>query len=85
LKNIGAEAVDHWRLTKRTGNLSSALEKADSQREQIFKCRLVSWQGTPIDIFSLIMFHLTHVVYTNDDMSSEEHFTNLRASRGSYF
>jgi len=70
--------VDHWRLTKRTGNLSSALEKADSQREQIFKCRLVSWQGTPINIISLSMFHLNSVVNAMDEMSSEEHLKNLR-------
>jgi hypothetical protein len=30
------------------GNFSSAFEKADSQWEQIFKCRLESLQRTPI-------------------------------------
>jgi hypothetical protein len=56
----------------RMGTLSSALEKADSQWEQIFKCRL-SWQGTPIKIISLSMFHLNRVVNAMDEMSSEEH------------
>jgi hypothetical protein len=33
--------------TKRMVNLISAVGKADNQYEQIFKCRLESWQKTP--------------------------------------
>ncbi len=46
---------------KRIGNLSSAFKKADSQREQSFKCHLESWQGTPINIISPSVFHLYSV------------------------
>ncbi len=57
-------ALEHWTTggsTKRMGNLSSAFEKAFSQREQIFKCRLVSWQRTPVNIIYPNIFHLNHI------------------------
>jgi hypothetical protein len=41
--------------TNRTGNHRSAFENTDSQLEQIFKCRLESWQQTPINIISPCM------------------------------
>ncbi len=60
-KYIGAEAMEQWTTggsTKRTGNLSSAFEKADSQCELTFKCRLESWELTPKNIISPRMFYL---------------------------
>jgi hypothetical protein len=66
------------------GNLSSAFEKADSQWEQTFKCRLESLQRTPINIISSSMFYLNRVGNGNDDISSEEDFENSETVRGSY-
>jgi hypothetical protein len=60
LKNI--LELKQWTIggfTKRMGNLNSAFKKADSQWEQIFICRLESWQRTPINIISLVCFTLT--------------------------
>jgi hypothetical protein len=47
------------RFTKRMGNLSSTFEHADSQWEQILKCRLEGRQRTPINIISSSKFHST--------------------------
>jgi hypothetical protein len=65
--------------TMRTGNLSSAFEKANSQWEQIFKCRLECWERTPLNIISPSKFHLNHVENGNGDISSEEYFKNSKS------
>jgi hypothetical protein len=52
------------------GNLSSAFEKADSPWEQTFKCRLESWQKTPINKIFPSVFHLNRLESGKDDGSS---------------
>jgi hypothetical protein len=54
-------------------NLRSAFENADSQWEQIFKCRLESWR-TQINIISPSMFHLNLVINGIDDIALNEDF-----------
>jgi hypothetical protein len=67
----------------RMGNLSSAFEKADSQWEQMFKCRLERWQQTPKNNISPSMFHLNDMGNGNGDISSDEHYKNMETKRGS--
>jgi hypothetical protein len=60
------------RPLNKMGNLRTVFKNADSQWEQILKCHLESWQGTPINIISPSMFHL------NDDISSKQDFENSK-------
>jgi hypothetical protein len=61
------------------GNISSAFEKANSQREQIFEYCLESWQQKNFSIFHLIL-----VESGKDDSSLEAHLQSSKTSRGSY-
>jgi hypothetical protein len=54
----------NWRLyTKRMEKSSSAFEKADSQWEQIFKCRLENWHRTLINIIYPSMFQYQRLTF----------------------
>ncbi len=83
LKNILELQWSTGGSVKRMGNLSSAFEKANSQWEQTFKCRLESWQRTPINIIFPSMFHINRALSGKDDSSSVANLKNSKTSKGS--
>jgi hypothetical protein len=79
--------LEQWPIggsTKRMEKSSSAFEKADSQWEQIFKCRLENWQRTLINIIYPSMSHLNRVESGKDYSSSEAPLQSSKTSRGSH-
>jgi hypothetical protein len=83
-KNIGADAMGHSRLHEENGEHTVQPLKMPIANGNKYLSRLESWQRTPINIISPSMFHLSSVGNGNRDMSSKEHFKNLKTKRGSY-
>ncbi len=77
--------MDHWRLYKKEWRTSVHSLKSQQPMGTNILVAPKSLHQTLINVISPSMFNLNRIGNGYDNISSEEHFKNLKIKRGSFF